>query len=1269
MEKELDQQVAQRTAELAAANEDLRREVAERRRAEEALRHSEARLADGERDLQLTIDTIPVFVATYRPDGTRSFVNRTWQEYMGLTLEEATGAGAKTFPHFHPDDAERNDRAWRAALESGKPLLIEVRVRRADGQYRWHTSHRVPLRDESGDIVKWYSVGIDIEDQKVAEDALRLSEARLAETERELRKIINTIPALAWSARPDGTAEFFNQHYLDYVGLSLEQVQDRGWTVAVHPDDLNGLAGTLQRTMASGQPGEAEARLRRHDGEYRWFLFRVNPLRDDAGNIIKWYGTNIDIEDRKRADEALRREVTERTRAEQLARIDEARFRRFFDLPLIGMAVTSPERRFLEVNEKLCQILGYPREELIGRDWASITHPDDLSGNLGLLGEAMAGATESYSMDKRYIHRDGQIVYASISVCCVRRTDGTPDHFVLTVQDVTARRQVQEQLERTEAHLRHGQQIARLASYEVYPPGLGDVRWSEELYNMLGLEPGSLVPQMAEYIERFVHPDDREYMREAALRCANVDHRFVMEYRIVRPDGTLRHMQSITDPVKDEGGRIVKLVGTLLDTTERKRVEQALRESEERFALAVAGSNVGIFDWDLATDQLFLSVRAQELCGIEPGEPWRRRHEWSTIFRPLPDDLDTNRRALRAHLAGETPACDVEYRLMLESGDCRWFRHRGLALRDATGKAYRMAGSIEDITERKRVEEAQTRHARHVALRADVHAAFSHAADPLQEVLRRGAEAIVRNARGALARIWTLDQDMGVLELRASAGLYTHLDGAHSRIPFGHLMIGKIAQDRTPHLTNDVLNDPGIGDREWVQKQAIVAFVGVPLLIEGRVAGVVAMFAQQPLESDTVEAFEAIADTIAQGIGRRRAEEALRESEQRFRDYAEAASDWLWETGPDHRFTWFALRNTRVHQPDNRIGRTRWEIAAEVDEEPEKWRRHIATLDAHEPFRGFTYRTVQGDGSIAYLAVSGKPVFDAQGGFQGYRGAASDVTAAVRADQAEKALHQAQAELAHVARVTSLGALTASIAHEVNQPLSGIITNASTCLRMLAADPPNVDGARETTRRTLRDGNRASEVITRLRTLFSKKDAVMDSVDLNEAAREVMAMSLSELERGRLVARLELADELPPVAGDRVQLQQVILNLLLNAADAMSGVEDRPRQVLIRTERDEGGRVRLSVQDVGVGLDPQSMDRLFEAFYTTKPNGMGIGLSVSRSIIERHHGRLWAAANDGPGATFSFSIPHTVEGVTDANSLGVIPKPAATNEQYVRGNR
>jgi len=264
-----------------------------------------------------------------------------------------------------------------------------------------------------------------------------------------------------------------------------------------------------------------------------------------------------------------------------------------------------------------------------------------------------------------------------------------------------------------------------------------------------------------------------------------------------------------------------------------------------------------------------------------------------------------------------------------------------------------------------------------------------------------------------------------------------------------------------------------------------------------------------------------------------------------------------------------------------------------------------------------------------------------------YIGAVQDVT---ERRASEEALSKARSELSHMARVTSLGVLTASIAHEVNQPLSGIVTNASTCLRMLAADPPNVDGARETARRTIRDGNRASEVISRLRLLYGKKNPTIESVDLNEATREVLVLSSSELQRNRVIVLQELAAGLPLVAGDRVQLQQVILNLIRNASDAMSAVDDRPRQLLIRTERNPDDHVLLTVKDAGVGFASQAADKLFESFYTTKNDGMGIGLSVSRSIIESHHGRLWATLNDGPGATFSFSIPHASEGTTLARN-------------------
>lgn len=301
------------------------------------------------------------------------------------------------------------------------------------------------------------------------------------------------------------------------------------------------------------------------------------------------------------------------------------------------------------------------------------------------------------------------------------------------------------------------------------------------------------------------------------------------------------------------------------------------------------------------------------------------------------------------------------------------------------------------------------------------------------------------------------------------------------------------------------------------------------------------------------------------------------------------------------------------------------------------------------------------DDSVKYLRIVAHGTRDQEGQLE-YIGVVQDVT---HRRNTEEAIAKLRAELVRAARVTSLGLVTAAIAHEVNQPLAGIVTNANTCRRMLAVDPPDVEGARETARHTIRDAERASELVKRLRALFCKKGATCEPMDLNEVTREVVALSLDELERNKVIVRTELASELPPVLGDRIQLQQVILNLIQNASDAMGGVDDRPRELLIRTERDKKDCVRLSVRDTGVGFEPQAVERLFDAFYTTKSSGMGIGLCVSRSIIESHKGRLWATANNGPGATFSFSIPcgpqDVTSGVAGTRNPGTIRMSAATS--------
>jgi len=246
-----------------------------------------------------------------------------------------------------------------------------------------------------------------------------------------------------------------------------------------------------------------------------------------------------------------------------------------------------------------------------------------------------------------------------------------------------------------------------------------------------------------------------------------------------------------------------------------------------------------------------------------------------------------------------------------------------------------------------------------------------------------------------------------------------------------------------------------------------------------------------------------------------------------------------------------------------------------------------------------------------------------------------DITERKRADEA---LHKTQAELAHVTRVATLGELTASIAHEVNQPLAAIVTNGNACLRWLAGDSPNLDEARETARRIIRDGNRAGDVIGRIRTLLRKTGTEKELLDMNQAVREVVALAEDEVRRNEVALRTELTGDLPPILGDRVELEQVVLNLIMNAIEAMSAIGDRPRELVVRTQSGEVDQVCVTVQDSGIGLDPQSMGRIFDAFYTTKSQGMGMGLAISRSIVENHGGQLWAVPNEGPGATFQFTL-------------------------------
>ena len=469
---------------------------------------------------------------------------------------------------------------------------------------------------------------------------------------------------------------------------------------------------------------------------------------------------------------------------------------------------------------------------------------------------------------------------------------------------------------------------------------------------------------------------------------------------------------------------------------------------------------------------------------------------------------------------------------------------------------------------------------------------------------------------------------------------------------------GIAALERRQVIVEDIASDPRWNDssyRDHVLAHGLRSVWSTPISsLEGLVLGTFCIYRRNPTtpSAHVQELIAQITHIASIAIDRARNEAALKRSEA-FLAQAQKLSltgSFGWTVDEEPHF--WSDETFRIFGYDPGIPITVRLALQRVHPQDLDFVRQVIARTSEARDVDVEYRLMMPDGTIKHVHVVAQASRDQHGRIE-YIGAIQDVTQQWRS---EEALGKLRSELAHVARVTSLGALTASIAHEVNQPLSGIVTNASTSLRMLAADPPNVEGARETARRSIRDANRAADVITRLRALFAKKAPTVELMDLNAATREVIALWRSELQRSRATLRAELADELPRVMGDRVQLQQVIINLLRNASEAMSGVDDRPRIIVIRTGLHGPHEVILSIQDAGVGFDENGVDKLFEAFYTTKHDGMGIGLSVSRSIIESHGGRLWAALNDGPGVTFSFSIPHFSEaGIATNGHCTVVP--------------
>jgi PAS domain S-box-containing protein len=693
-----------------------------------------------------------------------------------------------------------------------------------------------------------------------------------------------------------------------------------------------------------------------------------------------------------------------------------------------------------------------------------------------------------------------------------------------------------------------------------------------------------------------IHPDDMAHAQARWDACLAAGVECEVEARLRRFDGEYRRFEIRTRPLTDATGRIVGWCGINTDIEDHRRSEEALLAQARRFQVIIDGLP--------AIAALFTPGGRIAYCNKQMldylDETFEQVQSKASAYNFHPEDRDAVLGEWAASVQSGQPF-DREARLQRADGAYRWHRTKVIPLRNAEGDIEIWYGLSIDVEDTKRAEAAAREHQRR----------FQSVIDDMPAIVALFAAdgpIIFANRRMVEFHGQTLEQMQ-----QGQAGYTFHPDDRSEVLR----RYGDGVRTGEPFACDvRLLRSDGVYRWHVVQ--------GFPLRDpQGRVELWCGMF------RDIDDARRAEAALAAEKAELHRAYDLLAEAQRLSR-----TGSFTWDVAADEHNWSDETYCVMGFDPGARV--TSGMILGAIHPEDLPSAEAVMARAAQGQSFDLTFRLAPVGGAVKHVHAVGHRIASIPDRFV-FIGAVQDVT---DSKVGEDALTRARAELAHVARAATLSALTASIAHEVNQPLAGIITNASTCLRMLAADPPNLDGARATAQRTIRDGNRAAEVIQRLRDMFSRKQAATEAVDLNEAAQEVLALSASELQAARIVQRLDFASDLPPVFGDRVQLQQVILNLVLNAADAMRAVDDRPRNLWLTTARHGDGAVGLSVRDEGVGIEPQNAERLFDAFYTTKSEGMGIGLAISRSIIQSHDGRLWAASNgDQPGATFAFSIP------------------------------
>jgi PAS domain S-box-containing protein len=875
-----------------------------------------------------------------------------------------------------------------------------------------------------------------------------------------------------------------------------------------------------------------------------------------------------------------------------------------------GWKVTSGE---LVWSDETYNILGFARETHPTFDLAfDRIHPDDRD-HLRQLKDLAAQNGMDLDVEYRILLPNYAIKHVHLVAHAGRDNAGNLEYMGV-VTDITERKRAEEErqaldrnLRESNAWLEEAQRVAHVG-YWVWDLETNTVIHSEENYRILGLAPQQGPVDIATVRER-IFPEDREYVFRTADEAIRSGTRADCEHRIVRPNGEIRTIHSLGDLKKDASGRPYQMFGTTQDITERKRAEEKIKNSEARLRQVI--DTIPTLAWCNLADgpNEFLNKRWHEFTGLSPEES----HGWGWQAAFHPDDIPPMMEKWRAILvSGESG--EMEARLRRRDGVFRWFLIRAEPLRDETGNILRWYGTSTDIEslkqtqEKLRDDERELRRSRFYLSEGERLAQMGSWASSDLGISWTDDLGIYWSDE--VYKIFGLDSKNGPPNLEQYLALIHPNDRASTAA-----MLKSMHEHRSGcDVTNRIIRPDG--------EVRHVRCVGIPVVEEGVFKG---------FHGTTMDVTKH--EILTQELRR---EQAYLAEAQRL----------------THAGSWASNLLTRqvFHSSDenNRL------YGFDVSEYPNPFDLHYSSILAEdEPALtaklenairagadfDVEYRIRRADGAIRFLRGIGHHNPAQEVGE--YLGITMDITDQKHAEKEREKLRQLEADLAHINRVNMMGELAAALAHEIKQPIAASITSANALQRWLAHDPPDLERARAAAARMEEDANRAADVISSLQSFYKRGSPVRRQIiEAKNVIQEMAVLLETEAARHSVTIATEIDESTPNLLVDRVQLQQVFMNLMLNAIEAM---KDDGGELTIKSRLNPEGSLCVSISDTGVGLPEDWKDKIFDPFHSTKPQGTGMGLTITRSIVESYGGRVWASNNEGPGATFYFTLPREVE--------------------------